>query len=378
MAIKVGFLGVGQAGSNIAEIAELYEYRTAIINTSPEDLESIQLIQNKLLVGRNGGAGKDRKVAKGDVKGDYKRITEFVADKFKDEEIELIYVVFSTGGGTGSGMGPLVIDLLTKMVPNKKFGAIAVLPSMKESTVAQVNSIECLRELVGLNVPTFIVDNDKYARTNTSASRKQLYDTVNNKVIDDFNLILNTKRQSSKYGNVDTKDLIKLLSTPGASVIGVADLDPELFNEGHTIQKQIIRSWEDSAYAQLEYDGVVRRMGYIWEVNDRLTKLINYDELYREVGNPLEVFEGIYKPGDNGGQSVVSVLTGLSFPEDRMMEVNQQLQKNKEGFAAKKEYDLLSSADTSWFSDAREETTVKKSKATADEDDLADLFSKYE
>jgi tubulin-like protein CetZ len=377
MTVKVGFLGIGQAGSNICEIAELYEYRTAIINTSPEDLDSIQLIKNKLLVGRNGGAGKDRKIAKGDVKGDYKKITEFVSDKFKDTDIELIYVVFSTGGGTGSGMGPLVIDLLTKMIPNKKFGAIAVLPSLSESTVAQVNSIDCLRELVDLNVPSFIVDNDKYSRMNPSSSRKQLFDTVNNAIVDDFNLILNTKRQSSKYGNVDTKDLIKLLSTPGASVIGVADLDPELVKEGQTIQKQIIKSWEESTYAQMEYDGVVKRMGFIWEVDDRLTKLINYEELNREVGNPLEVFEGIYRPSEDGEQSVISVLTGLSFPEDRMLEVNEQLEKNKEGFAAKKDYSVLASTDTSWFSEAREETTVKKSNTIADDDDLEDLFSKY-
>jgi cell division GTPase FtsZ len=377
MAVKVGFLGIGQAGSNICEVAELYQYRTAIINTSPEDLESIQLINNKLLVGTNGGAGKDRKIAKSDVKDDYKSIVGFVNDKFRSEDVELIYVVFSTGGGTGSGMGPLVIDLLTKMIPGKKFGAVAVLPSMKESTVAQVNSIDCLREIVALNVPTFIVDNDKYVRANPNASRKQLFDAVNNAIIDDFNLILNTERSASKYGNLDTKDMIKLLSTPGATVIGVANIDPEAVKEGVTLQKQIIRSWEQSAYAPIEYDGVVRRMGFIFEVDERITKLINYDELHREVGSPLEVFEGIYK-SDGQEQAAISILTGLSFPEDRMKDVTTQLEKNKESFVAGRDYDVLSGTDTSWFSQAREETTVKKSKGNADEDDLSALFGKYD
>jgi cell division GTPase FtsZ len=377
MALKVGFLGIGQAGSNICEIAELYNYRTAIMNTSPEDLESIQLINNKLLVGSNGGAGKDRRIAKSDVKGDYKQISKFVSDKFIGDDIELIYVVFSTGGGTGSGMGPLVVDLLTRMIPGKKFGVIAVLPSMKESTVAQVNSIDCLREIVALNVPTFIVDNDKYDKANPSASRKQLFDAVNNAVINDFNLIVNTERVASKYGNLDSKDMIKLLSTPGATVIGAVEIKPEAVKEGLTLQKQMIRSWEQSPYAPVEYDGVVKRMGFIFEVDDRITKLINYDELHREIGSPLEVFEGIYKPDDEQ-QVAISILTGLSFPEDRMKDVTAQLEKNKESFVSEREYNVLSGADTSWFTQARAETTIKKSKGNADDDDLSDLFGRYD
>lgn len=377
MTIKVAMLGLGQAGSNICEIAELYQYRTAIMNTSPEDLESIQLVKSKLLVGRNGGAGKDRRVAKSDVKGYFKEITAFVNDKFRDSDIEMIYLVFSSGGGTGSGMGPMVIDILQKMVPHKKFGAIAVLPSRTESAVAQVNSIECLRELVKLHVPTFIVDNDKFSEQNPSMSRKQLYDTINNQIIGDFNAILNTKRDASKYGNIDGKDLIKILSTPGASIISTTMLNVEGLQHGQTLQKQIIDELQYSVYAPIEYDGVTKRMGFIFEVDDKVTKEIGYDEINREIGSPLEVFEGFYKPKE-GRQTVTTIITGLSFPEGRMKDVTERLELSKDDFAAKKEYDLLSSTDTSWFSDMREETVVKQPTKKFEDEDLNDLFGKYD
>lgn len=372
---KVGFLGIGAAGSNICEIAELYGYRTSVINTSPEDLAAIQLIQNKLLVGKQGGAGKDRRIAKGEVKGNFQEIAEFVADKFK--EIELIYVVFSTGGGTGSGMGPIIIDLLKKFVPNKTFGGIVILPSKSESAVAQANNIECVRELVALEIPGFCVDNEKAASMFPNLSRKSLYDTVNNHVMDQFNAFLITERTPSKYGNLDSKDRLKLLCTGGNTIIATAEID---FNaDGMTIQKQIIESLNNSLFAPLEYDGVVRRIGFIYELDDKATKDATHEQIVREVGKPLEVFEGFYKPSKDGKNTVVTILAGLSYPEDRIADSKKVLESSKDDLSIKREYNVLTEVDTGWFSGIREETTVKKSeRKLKDEADLEDLWSKYD
>lgn len=377
--MKIGFLGIGQAGSNICETAELSEYRTAIINTSPEDLDSIKLVSNKLLLGKNGGAGKDRRISKADFKKNYNDVIKFVSDKFSDKDIEIVYVVFSTGGGTGSGLGPIVIDILKNFYPQKKFGAVAILPALNESMVAQVNSIECLKELLQLKVPTFIIDNDKYSQYNKGYSKKDLYDTINEEFIDDLNLILNTERKSSKYGNIDNKDIMKILTTPGAIEIGVSDLSN---NKDIPFAKKVIQSFDQSVYARMELDGIVKKLGYIFETKADTTKDIKFDELYTDIGTPLEVFEGYYLSEKEKNESVIVIASGLSFPEGRMKLTTDKISNSKDSLKDEKTYDVLNSTDTSWFLEARDEAQVDTSKQMKEAkvssiEDIEDLFSRY-
>lgn len=376
MASKIAFLGLGQAGSNICEVAERSNYLTGVINTSPEDLNALKLVKNKFLVGIEGGSGKDRRIAKTELKSYYTDIAEFVKSTYKDPEVELIYVTFSTGGGTGSGMGPLIIDVLRSLVPNKKFGAVAILPSATESTVAHANSYECIKELSSLSVPTILIDNDKCSSVNSQISRKKLYDTVNEAFIDDLDMILRVQRPASLYGNIDSKDVLKLLCTPGVTSLGILTE----FSETMSLQKQMIRSLEESPYAPLEFDRVVSRIGVIYEVRETTTKLIQYDELNKDLGIPLELFEGIYlKPTD---ETVVTIVSGQSFPMGRINTIMETISKNKELFTTRKDFTIKSDS-FDWFAEKREEVTFSSGidkvdvEDSIDKIDISDIFSRY-
>ena len=52
---NIGFLSVGAAGSNVAEVADVAGYRAAVMNTAQEDLDAIVTINNKLKIGTQGG-----------------------------------------------------------------------------------------------------------------------------------------------------------------------------------------------------------------------------------------------------------------------------------------------------------------------------------
>lgn len=69
----------------------------------------------------------------------------------------MIFVIFASGGGTGSGAGPMLID------EGKTVGAITVLPAQSESVKSHINSYECFSELTGISGTgaCFILDNDK-------------------------------------------------------------------------------------------------------------------------------------------------------------------------------------------------------------------------
>lgn len=373
--MKIGFCGIGQAGSNICEVAENYGYRTGIMNTSPEDLESIKNIKNKLLIGKQAGCGKDRNIAKQEVKSYYSEIVNFVKNTF-EPDTDITYVVFSASGGTGSGMAPIVLDILTKFLPERRFGAIVVLPSTKESLVSQYNTLENLSEITKLNLPTLIVDNDKF-ETDQRLSKKQLYDTINECVIADFNIITK-KRKSSKYGNLDSKDLAKILYTSGNMVIATKRLFPDNQEE---FNKAVIDSWDKSIYAGMEYDNAVKRMGFIYEIPDVMTKEVDYEKIQLESGKPLETFEGYYIP-EGDVYSVVSIMAGLSFPEKRIKVIKDILNSSKEHMAESKKINILDQNESSWFSSMRSEpkSTGLGFKIDDSEDgeiDLDNLFSNY-
>lgn len=376
MSNKVGFVGVGAAGGNICDVAAASGYVTAAINTSQEDLDSLKVVQNKLRVGSNGGAGKDRKIAKDDLKQDHKKIINFVKEKFRSNE--MVYVVFSAGGGTGSGMGPLIIDLLSRAVPEKVFGGIVVLPSKEESVVAQFNTIDCQNELIKIKAPYLIVDNEKAVNKYPNASRKRLYDSINQEIIYLFDSLLE-ERPASKFGNIDSKDTSKILSTPGYTFMDVAEINTK---SNATIIEQVKTSLSNSLFVRFENDGVVRRAGFIFTVPEQMTAGLRTADILQEVGTPLEIFEGIYPTTrEEETATVVTVLTGLNFPTTRMEEIAMIIEENKQKISTATSKQAVT-IDTDWFAEARSESTVKTGTAPStsgesEEDDFASLFDNY-
>lgn len=369
---NIGFLAVGAAGGNIAEVADIAGYRAAVMNTAQDDLDAITTVTNKFKIGISEGCGKDRNIAKEEVRRSYREIVEFVKNTF-DSSIEMIYVCFSTGGGTGSGSGPIITDILTRSLPEKKFAAIPVLPALDESMVAQYNSLECLNELSKLNLPTLIVDNQKYAEAagDQKFTKKQLFDTINESIIEDFDLIFK-KRTSSKYGNIDRKDLMKLLCTPGNQYIVPVHLTKE---ELTNVTRTMIDNLHRSIYCNLELDNVVRRMGFIFDIPDFATKSIDFEAIQREIGKPLEVFEGIYD-SNNDDHVAISIFSGLSFPEKRIKQIKAVIDRDRKEIVQAKDINIFDSNEVSWFNDLRGESTVKP-QTQSDNFDLDSLFDNY-
>lgn len=369
---NIGFLSLGAAGSNIAEVADIAGYRAAVMNTAQDDLDAITTITNKFKIGTSDGCGKDRNIAKEQIRQNYQDIIKFVRNTF-DSSIELIYVCFSTGGGTGSGGGPIVTDILTKMMPEKKFAAIAVLPASDESVVAQYNTLECLNELFKLELPTLLADNQKYVEMvgDVRLTKKQLFDSINESIIEDFDAVFK-KRVSSKYGNIDQRDLMKLLCTPGYQYIVTTHLEKEDLSQ---VSKTMIDNLQRSIYTDIEFDNVVKRMGFIFDIPDYATKSIVFEDIQREVGKPLELFEGVYNSNDDK-HVAISIFTGLSFPEKRIREIKAIINKDRNEIGQAKSISVFDQSDFSWFGDMRSESKPTPTQ-DAGEIDLNSLFSNY-
>src|SRR4051812_42900232 len=212
---SIGILGVGQAGGNIAEVASALDFQTALINTNPRDGLVNEKVEKKYFVPGYNGAGQDRSVGIKAVKDNAQDIIDFVKRTFKN--IKLLLVAFSTDGGTGSGMSPLLIDLLLDQLPGIHVGAIAVLPERNVLAGNRINAAECIDELSKIDSisSVFLVDNDQMRRFNPHSSKQQIYLSSNFQAMEAINSVLKITQKSSLFGNFDETDLMNILKTRG-------------------------------------------------------------------------------------------------------------------------------------------------------------------
>lgn len=172
---SIGILGVGQAGGNIAEIAATLGFQAALINTNQRDGLVNTKVERKYFVPGYNGAGQNRSVGLKAVNDNYREMIDFVKQSFKN--IKLLLVAFSTDGGTGSGMSPLLIDLLLDQLPGVNVGAIAIVPDRNVLAGNRINAAECIVEISKIEgiSSVFLVDNDQMRKLNPQSSKQQIY-----------------------------------------------------------------------------------------------------------------------------------------------------------------------------------------------------------
>ncbi|OCA90422.1 cell division protein FtsZ [Bacillus sp. FJAT-27225] len=346
----IGILGVGQAGGNIAEAASALGFPTALINTNQRDGLVNTRVENKFFVPGYNGAGQDRSIGARAVNDNYREIVEFVKKSFK--KVKFLLVAFSTDGGTGSGMSPLLIEILLNQLPGLKVGAIAVVPERNVLAGNRINAAECLEELSKIDgiSSTFLVDNDQLRRINPQSSKQQIYLASNQKVMGAINHVLQITQKSSLYGNFDETDLMNILCTRGVTVISTSTVtDAKTTSD---VSLKIQQSWANSVFCPVESPGVIRA-GLIYEGPENVSKLINIPSIFERVGEPLELYEGTYISETD--PSITTILAGLSFPTRRLQVMEDMLIKNRDRLheLVQKEYTQKYESKIGWASNLK-------------------------
>lgn len=322
---SIGILGVGQAGGNIAEIASTLGFQAALINTNQRDGLVNKKVERKYFVPGYNGAGQDRTIGVRAVNDNYREIIDFVERSFKN--IRLLFVAFSTDGGTGSGMSPLLIDLLLDQLPDVNIGAIAIVPDRNVLAGNRINATQCIEEISKIEgiSSVFLVDNDQLRKQNPQSSKQQIYLSSNHQAMDAINNVLQITQKSSVYGNFDETDLMNILSTRGVTVISTATVTDARTTTD--VASKIHQSWANSVFCPVESTGVIRA-GLIYEGPENVSKLINVPTIFERTGEPLELFEGTYISDID--PTITTILAGLAFPNRRLQALEDHLEKNKD------------------------------------------------
>lgn len=318
-----GFLGIGAAGNNITDLAVQNGFEGIVINSSQRDLDCLVNVENKLKIIGSEGVGKKRDVALQLMTNNHEQIEEFVLKHFSKPSIEIIVVTFSTGGGTGSGISPLLVELLMDVLPDKTIIALPILPDESEVLVNQFNSLKAFEELSELDIAVFSIDNNKIKKNNPNFGKNKLYKFTNEKVIDLFKKITSYTDKHSSHGVLDRNDLMTIMKTKGIGLISEVDIVNlsdgmvNLSKEG--VSSAIEMSWNNSIFAPIEYNKVMSA-GIIFDGQESLMEYIDYRKIFSifDNGEPMYLFEGNFHEEQG---KVISILSGLDWCKSRLMQI---------------------------------------------------------
>ncbi len=343
--LKIAVIGIGNAGGQVANVACSRGFNAFCINSSEKDLDIINEGIPVFLLGNAEGAGKDRRVAKGFVK-------QFYRDLLKTEDfdtfmgdMDIVFIVSSTGGGTGSGMSIILADILGKVYPNKIFINVGILPTLTDSIGAQRNTLEYMKEINALGKGYMLYDNNKYKHLTPST----YMNNVNREIVDALCYLRGDYSFKTKYGMIDDADMFKLLTVPGMINVSMYEGFMEKDMDDHVmLDSYIAKIMKNNGTCQLDKDHIIKRMGVIVNLNEDLSRYYSsgMEDFKANVGEPLEVFEHYYlKDDDSIPNRVGVILSGLSIPDDRMQIIIQRIKEVEDALNRKKESSLLDSVD---------------------------------
>lgn len=282
-------ISFGQGAGNIGQLMEQQGILNLAINTSKQDLDTLN-VKHKYLIKNGQGCGKDRNKSKKLVVNDFENILAVINNILDtNNTIKHIFIGFTMGGGSGSGGGPMLAKLIANEYSNINVCVYAVIPSKSEPFKAQYNACECYRELIKIeNLGSmFFLDNNKH-------ENKFI---INRYFVDDLMAFLKIPDEDkSSKGNIDIEEMNTILSCNLMINISVAD------ENNHKVKPSIL--------VDTECDGFVK---YIALSNAKQNLL---KDIQASVGYPLDAFYTF-----NNRKINVIVLAGLSLPSSSMNEI---------------------------------------------------------
>lgn len=298
---KVAFIGLGACGSNIALLFQKKNYHTLFINGSEQDNRALTGARNILKLKGFDGCGGDREKAEEALANNLEVIEEI--KKIKEK---VIYLVFSTAGSTGSGLAPIMCDILEELNEEESFDkticCIAVLPKRTEALQKHINAYNCIRELSEKDSigSCILVDNNKM----------DSLEKINSTLVSTLDLFFKEESFSSK-GNVDLSERMKMIGQRGTFLLSAVC-------NGKAKGVELLESlFTKNIFAPIEPDGVVEYLAVINSLEDG----IDVNAIIKSVGIPQNIFQGY------GAKKTITILAGLSFPITYLSEIRENAER---------------------------------------------------
>lgn len=375
--LNVSVVGIGNAGSQVAALAmEKLGIPALAINSSEKDLQTIPSAVPRVLIGDTKGAGKERGAAKKFLKSS---IMDIISDDENSKifDVDVLFIVSSTGGGTGSGASVLLTSIMTEVYSKVKVITIGILPTLKEALSTQLNTIEYMQELYNtLEDATYMLyDNDKLSKLPSTT----MMQSINDSIVNDIDVIRGTYQLPTKFSSIDEKDMGNILSTKGRiAIASLRDVKEKDLDE-NTFEQMLIHQFKTNAHCELQRDKIIHRTGVISNLSDRLNEKFDshIPEVQEFIGAPVEEFEHITVNVDRHvPNNVFLIAAGLTQVNDRIRKINDRIEEINEMQKQREEESELGGIDFNAMS-----SKIERSNADAkdgDKVDLMNIFNKFD
>ena len=238
--MKLAVIGFGNAGGKIADRIVEYEAETgrslcrfsAVVNTASIDLEKITHIprEHRVLIGQTDerskghGAGADPELGADLTKQDTPELARFL-DSVPLHDIDAFLVVGGLGGGTGSGGGPVLAEILTQRYDEPVYG-LGVLPSQDEGGRASLNAARSVQSYMEETDGLVLFDNNAW--TEGTDSVESGYERTNHEIVKRVVTLLAAGEYDGSTVSenaMDSSDINRTLAVGGASTIAYAEAE---------------------------------------------------------------------------------------------------------------------------------------------------------
>ncbi len=346
VSINLAIIGVGQAGSRLAEQFHKLGYDVGVINTSAQDLKFVEVMENQklLLEGTLGGTGKDLDLSRNIFESNRDIVNNFMAKVATGNE--MIYLAVSGGGGTGAGSVDTLIPMMFDY--GMPVGVIFVLPKQTEDSMSKRNAVETLARLAKMTREDLIsnlivVDNARIEQIYGGLSQADFWKASNSAIITPLHLFNKLTSQASSHTSLDPSDFGKIISAGDCSIYGMIEV--ENYMEETSLAEAVIESLGGSMLAE-GFDLKQTRVGgvIITGSEKALSELpaLNIDYCFHIVSeqtNGASIYRGIYSLPDSeagDGIKIYAWFAGLGLPHDRIENLKKE-SKDQAAVAADKE-----------------------------------------
>lgn len=380
--LNVGVIGLGNTGNQIAALAaEELKIPAMAINSSEKDLETIANKIPKILIsdteGSSKGAGKNRALAKTYLKDSILSIISKEDVQKFISELNVLFLVSSTGGGTGSGTALLMANILSSMFVDTHVIVVGILPVMSEALSAHVNSLEYLNELYSnLENQTYMLyDNDSLY----NIPSYKMMDTINREVVKDIDVLRCAFNYTTKYDSIDEQDMKRLISFPGRIMVTRLEDLKERDLDKSSIEDLIISKIKNTNHVELQRDRKVTATGIIVNLSEQVfSDFDNHILAVREfIGDPDHDFNHLAINDDRKmPNNVFLIMSGMSQVNDRIQKISDRIEEIEQKQKIREEDSQL---DTLGINELSQKISAKDAKKTVDVEqvDLSNIFSKF-
>lgn len=383
---KIVVIGIGNCGSQVADLAgkkygEIFD--TICINTSDADLQQVTTNSIKLKIGESNeveGSGKNRLKMKQYLKDDIAKILKNQEVKECMETKRYAFVVVSAAGGTGSGAGPVLVDLMQHMFPETNFILVGVLPQISASLMEQGNALEFLNELydvLGDSTTYMIYDNESVAGQPPTVGLT----SVNEEIVEDIRVLTGIDNFRTPYESIDAADLESINTTPGRLLVAriTKHLTEKRMEDG-CIDDMLIKAIKQSKHAETDRNKRVIRWGIITYFTEAVNRLYtnDFEKLRDFIGTPVERFNhNAINDKKEDLNFIYMIAAGLSPINDRVMKIKDRIEELKSALASDETAKYVMDEATTSYNVMEERKKLDKKSKINENFRGSDIFDKY-